>query len=166
MTWDMSKVVGHNARVRRTEMGIDVPSFGSAMEQALGRPWKRQTVSAMENGERAMTANDLVAIAHVLQTTPSHLLVPPIEAKAVHVGDLIVGRDLLVGMPASLAGASDKTLDLLRDLMDEVREAWGAVGRAQAILNEDVTERLKSIDDRITAHVSGQAKGNDDGEGD
>jgi len=166
MTWDMSRVAGYNAKVRRTEIGMDVPTFGAQMQEALSRPWKRQTVSAMENGDRAMTANDLVAVAHVLQTTPSLLLIPPIEATTVHVGNLIVGRELLLGLSPNLTGASDMTLDLLRALMDDVRESWAAAGRAQEILTDEVSERLKSIDERITAHVSNQSKGPSDGEGD
>lgn len=165
MTWDMSRVVGHNARARRTEIGMEIATFGTRMEEALGRPWKRQTVSAMENGDRAMTANDLVAVAHVLETTPSLLLVPPLAAKAVQVGNLIVDRQLLLGIPASLAGSTDATLALLRDLMDEVRHAWAAAGRAQEILTAEVADRLKSIDDRIAVHVSGGEKGTSDGEG-
>ncbi|MFJ5860850.1 hypothetical protein ACIQCM_05480 [Pseudarthrobacter sp. NPDC092439] len=145
MTWDMSKVVGHNARKRRIELGMDVPEFGSKMEDALGKPWKRQTVSAMENGDRAMTANDLVAISYVLGETPSMLLVPPMEAEDVQVGNLkLTTSDLLHGANAR------ESAELLLALMDEVRDVWGAVRIAQVQLEEKVRLPLQDMDNRIT----------------
>lgn len=145
MTWDMSKVVGHNAKRRRLELGMDVPEFGSKMEEALGKPWKRQTVSAMENGDRAMTANDLVAISYVLGETPSMLLVPPIEAEDVQVGNLkLTTADLMHGANAR------ESAELLLSLMDEVREVWGAVRVAEKQLAEKVRLPLQDMDNRIT----------------
>ena len=161
--WTMPRVIGHNAKSRREELKLTAATVGEQVGQLFGKPWPRQTVYMMESGDQAMIAAEIAALAHVLQTTPANLLTPPIEAKVVSVGDLIVARDLLVGVPAHLAGASDGTLNLLRDLMDEVREAWAATGRAQAVLTDEVADRLKSIDDRITAHVSGQGKGKADG---
>lgn len=145
MTWDMSKVVGHNARKRRTELGMEVQEFGNKMEEALGKPWKRQTVSAMENGDRAMTANDLVAIAHVLGETPAMLLVPPIEAEDIQVGNLKLSTtDLLHGANAR------ESAELLLKLMDEIRDAWDAVGVAQRLLEDKARLPLRDMDKRIT----------------
>jgi transcriptional regulator with XRE-family HTH domain len=149
MSWDMSKIVGHNARARRLEIGMDVPTFGARMEDALGKPWKRQTVSAMENGDRAMTANDLVAIAHVLDKTPAMLLVPPLEAQDIQVGNLkLEPRGLMSGsMEGEFAG-------LLLQLMDEVRDAYAAVGIAQRQLENSVRLPLVDMDKRITETLS------------
>jgi len=145
MTWDMSKVVGHNARARRMELEMDVTTFGERMEEALGRPWKRQTVSAMENGDRAMTANDLVAIAHVLGETPSMFLVPPMEAEDIQVGNLkLTTADLLHGANAR------ESAELLLSLMDEIRDAWSAVGVAQQQLEDKARLPLRDMDKRIT----------------
>jgi hypothetical protein len=145
VTWDMSKVVGHNARKRRTELGMEVMEFGHKMEEALGRPWKRQTVSAMENGDRAMTANDLVAIAYVLGETPAMLLVPPIEAEDIQVGNLKLSMgDLVHGQNAR------ESAELLLSLMDEIRDAWAAVGVARQELEDNVRVPLRDMDKRIT----------------
>ncbi|MBO1269596.1 hypothetical protein [Arthrobacter cavernae] len=161
MTWDMSKVIGHNARVRRTELAMDVATFGARMEEALGRPWKRQTVSAMENGDRAMTANDLVAIAHVLEQTPAMLLVPPLEAEDIQVGNLrLEPAALMTGSMAQESAA------LLIELMDDVRDVWGAAGRAKILIESQVIEQLESIDNRITGYLVNYGKGSSNGEGD
>jgi len=164
MNWSVTKVIGQNVRARRDELGMTAASLGESIGEIFDKPWPRQTVYMMENGERAMTANDLVAVAHVLQTTPAQLLAPPIEAKVVHVGNLMVGREMLLGLPPNLIATPGATVDLLRDLMDEVRQAWTAAGRAQEILQEDVTRGLKAIDDRIAAHVAGSEKGVSDGQ--
>lgn len=149
MSWDMSRVVGHNARARRVEIGMDVATFGARMEEALGKPWKRQTVSAMENGDRAMTANDLVAIAHVLEKTPAMLLVPPLEADDIQVGNLKLEHRAL--MSGSLEG---EFAGLLIQLMDEVRDAYTAVGVAQRQLEGSVRLPLMDMDKRITETLS------------
>lgn len=145
MTWDMSKVVGHNARARRVALEMDVATFGERMEEVFGRPWKRQTVSAMENGDRAMTANDLVAIAYVLGETPSMLLVPPMEAEDIQIGSLkLTTADLLHGTN------SRESAELLLSLMDEIRDAWTAVGMAQQQLEDKARLPLRDMDKRIT----------------
>jgi transcriptional regulator with XRE-family HTH domain len=149
MAWDMAKVVGHNARERRQELGLDAAGFGAKMEDALGKPWKRQTISAMENGDRAMTANDLIAISHVLGVTPANLLVPPIEAGDIEIGNLVLKRsDLMHGV------RSQESAELLLSLMDEIRDAWEAVGHAQQSLERNARVPLRDMDARITDIVS------------
>ncbi|MCZ9884059.1 helix-turn-helix transcriptional regulator [Arthrobacter sp. B2a2-09] len=165
MQWTMPQVIGHNVKTRREALGITAKALGADVGAVFGKAWPPQTIYMLEAGDRAMIAQEVVAVAHVLETTPANLFTPPLDVKVVTAGNLIVGRGLLLGLSQNLAGASDKTLDLLRDLMDEVREAWAAAGRAQAILSADVSDRLKSIDERISAHVSKQPKEEGNGEG-
>lgn len=138
---------------------MDVQNFGKQMENVLGKPWKRQTVSAMENGDRAMTANDLVAIAHVLGKTPAILLVPPLEADDIQVGNLHLE-------PAALmSGAvAQESTQLLIELMDEVRDVWGFAGAAKIQIESQVIGRLESMDDKIRDYLTGDRKDRSDGE--
>ncbi|BAS10408.1 hypothetical protein AHiyo4_38300 [Arthrobacter sp. Hiyo4] len=96
MTWDMPKVIGHNARLRREELGLSANDFASQMEAILKKPWQRQTISALDNGGRAMIAGDVVALAHVLRTTPAALFTPPAEATDIQVGTLTLPRESTV----------------------------------------------------------------------
>ena len=166
MQWTMPQVIGHNVKTRREALGMTAKSLGAEVGEVFGKAWPPQTVYMLEAGDRAMIAQELVAVAHVLQTTPANLLVPPLDVKSVVAGNLVVGRGLLLGLPPNLSGSTDKTVDLLRDLMDEVRQAWAAAGKAQQLLAAEVSDRLKSIDDRIAAHVASGEKGASDGEGD
>ena len=73
----VEEYVGQRMRARRDELDMTQDEFGSQLGRWLGKPWSRSTVSVAENGKRAFTAAELVAIAHVLKTVPAYLLTPP-----------------------------------------------------------------------------------------
>jgi transcriptional regulator with XRE-family HTH domain len=73
----VEEYVGQRIRARRDELGLTQEEFGRRLGELLGRPWSRSTVSVAENGRRAFTAAELVAIASVLETSPAGLLTPP-----------------------------------------------------------------------------------------
>jgi 8-oxo-dGTP pyrophosphatase MutT (NUDIX family)/transcriptional regulator with XRE-family HTH domain len=73
----VEQYVGQRIRERRDELGMTQEEYGRQIGHWLGKPWSRSTVSVAESGKRAFTAAELVAIAHVLDTSPAHLLTPP-----------------------------------------------------------------------------------------
>jgi len=73
--------------------------FGREVGRWLGKAWSRSTVSVAENGKRAFTAAELVAIAHVLQTSPTYLLAPPAGISEITMpSGATVNRDLLFSL--------------------------------------------------------------------
>ena len=62
----LKAAVGRNISTFRKARHMSVADFGDLMGTETGIVWKRQTVSAAENGNRAFTITDLAAIARVL----------------------------------------------------------------------------------------------------
>ena len=71
---EMKRGIGRNISALRKARGYSVAEFGELMQAETGTPWIRQTVSALENGNRAYTITDLAAIAGVLQVTLADLV--------------------------------------------------------------------------------------------
>lgn len=94
--WTMPKVIGHNVRKRRDELGITAAALGEQVGNVFGKIWPRQTVYMMEAGDRSMIASEVAALAHILTTTPAALLTPPLEAERVTVGTLDIDRSALI----------------------------------------------------------------------
>lgn len=134
------RVIGENVRRVRENRGMSQPEFGKLVgEFATGKRegWSRQTVSALERGDRAFTVDDLLLLAYVLEVPVSALLLIPPEVRSVTVGIRSFG-------PAELGAAgwrrseTTETLDALyrhlSDLFSSLRtlgnEAWTAMERA------------------------------------
>lgn len=95
----VEKYVGQRIRDRRDELDMTQEAFGREVGLWLGKPWSRSTVSVAENGKRAFTAAELVAIAHVLQTSPTYLLAPPAGVDVITMpSGATVNRDLLFSL--------------------------------------------------------------------
>jgi transcriptional regulator with XRE-family HTH domain len=76
-TGPTGKTVGRNiARLRKRE-GLTTRQLSAELER-LGRPIPASGVTRMEQGERQVTADDLVALANALRVNPSALLLPPV----------------------------------------------------------------------------------------
>jgi 8-oxo-dGTP diphosphatase len=95
----VEQYVGQRIRVRRDELDMTQEEFGREVGRWLGKAWSRSTVSVAENGKRAFTAAELVAIAHVLQTSPTYLLAPPAGISEITMpSGATVNRDLLFSL--------------------------------------------------------------------
>ena len=95
----VEQYVGQRIRDRRDELVMTQETFGREVGRWLGKPWSRSTVSVAENGKRAFTAAELVAIAHVLQTSPTYLLAPPAGVDEITMpSGATVDRDLLFSL--------------------------------------------------------------------
>jgi len=95
----VEQYVGQRIHDRRNELDMTQEAFGREVGRWLGKPWSRSTVSVAENGKRAFTAAELVAIAHVLQTSPTYLLAPPAGIDEITMpSGATVNRDLLFSL--------------------------------------------------------------------
>jgi transcriptional regulator with XRE-family HTH domain len=70
------QIVGRNVRRARTDTGMSQDALGEAMAQFLKEPWVKQTVWRVENGKRAVDADELVALAFLLNVSVAALLTP------------------------------------------------------------------------------------------
>lgn len=134
-------VVGDRVREARKTAGMRQEEFGSALESLLGRSWSRQAVSLAEQGGRAFTAAELVAISRVLNVSVGKLLTPKTKTVTMPSGTEIGAKELGWAAdsegskipPASLASLGD-FLDTARDSyargLEEMRTAQLAVDAA------------------------------------
>lgn len=74
----VEEVVGRRIRDIRDSQGMTQELLGQEIGKLLGKPWPRQTVSLAEQGRRAFTAVELVAVARVLGVYVGHLFTPPL----------------------------------------------------------------------------------------
>lgn len=101
MNWTMPQVIGHNAKAKREAMGMTAAALGEKIGEVFGKPWPRQTVYMMENGERAMVAQEVVALSQLLDMPLLQLFTPPADVQSIIAGTLSVPAEAL------LAKASD-----------------------------------------------------------
>lgn len=149
-------VLGQNVAEARTRRGLSQVELGEAVAPYLGRPWPRQTVSLVEQGRRAFTAEEVLALAHVLQTTPGLLFRVSPDVEAVTIGDVEVARREVQ------SGAKPNEPEyLLLDLMDQVRDVRDAVKRAAHTLQREAHDPLGDMDARITDLLTRIATGED-----
>ncbi len=139
----VEQYVGQRIRDRRDELGLTQDEFGRRLGRWLGKPWSRSTVSVAENGKRAFTAAELVAIAHVLDTGPAYLLAPP-----AGIGE--------IRMPSGATFPKDK---LFAEVVATQREDWNlaAIEETLGLLDEALTrgkELRQDLDNLITQRVA------------
>ena len=78
----INSLVASNVTAARALRGITQEQLGRRLEAVTGRPWSKATVSALERSAdgvrvRQFDADDLVAIAHVLDVQLISLFLPP-----------------------------------------------------------------------------------------
>ncbi|HUN71830.1 MAG TPA: hypothetical protein VMU52_05920 [Steroidobacteraceae bacterium] len=77
------EILARNIRAARARIGIGQENVAVRM-RALGYDaWVRQTVSKSERGDRRMMAEEVFALAYVLQTTIAALMAPGADDQAV-----------------------------------------------------------------------------------
>lgn len=146
--------VGQRIRERREELGMSQTDLGQRLAEYLGRQWTRQAVSAAEQGKRAFTAAELVAIAHVLDTRPARLVTPPIELKEVE----LPGGPVRVRAMVDDVGVADKTLGdmydqllVLRRQIIQIRDSVNAELVTVDVLSDQVTTII-GVTETATMH--------------
>lgn len=78
-------VIGANIAAARKRAGITQSDLGIQLGELLGIEWSRQAVWAAERGKRSFTASELLAFAHTLDTTISHLFTPPVSVAEIQM---------------------------------------------------------------------------------
>lgn len=136
----VEEVVGRRIREIRERQEMTQGQLGQEVGRLLGRPWPRQTVSLAEQGRRAFTAAELVAIARALQVYVGHLFTP-----SLHVSESVI--ELSPGVVLD----SQKVMEALFEGMDvaESREALKALIESARIIGESVLtmgERASNVD--------------------
>lgn len=87
-------VLAANFRAARARAGLDQETVAARM-RALGfTEWRYQTAGVIEKGKRRITAEEIMALAWVLETSIHALMKPPDELGEVRFrsGDLISAR--------------------------------------------------------------------------
>jgi transcriptional regulator with XRE-family HTH domain len=69
----ISRRVGANLKLHRTHLGMRQEDVGRRMS-ALHPTWKRATISEIERGQRAVTVDELVDLAVILNVPVTALL--------------------------------------------------------------------------------------------
>lgn len=148
----VEEFVGQRVRDRRNELHMTQHDFGQKLAPYLGKPWSRSTVSVAENGGRAFTAAELIAISHVLSTTAGRLLTPPAGVASVDLpgGEQIPASALAAALvPLTDQGKPfDATQDTLVALLDDLRAI--STGTTQAgehlrRLNEELWQAAEMV---------------------
>lgn len=129
----VEEVIGHNMLQVREDRGMSQAQLGEALVAYLGKSWSRQAVSAAEKGRRAFTAAELLALAHVLETTLYRLMTPPVSVKSVD-------------MPAAGVTVSAKTLSRLALPTGATETAFEEIDAALGSL-ADILERVGELAD-------------------
>ena len=75
-----------NIRAQRARLGLTQASVSKRMNQ-LGFTWYPQTVGLVERNQRPLLADELLALALALETTPDVLYGPPPDLSAVLFGE-------------------------------------------------------------------------------
>lgn len=142
----VSEVVGQRLRAVREYLGLSQAELGRRLAAYLGRPWFPQAVSEAEHGRRQFTAEELLALAVLLDKPVSWFFLPldkgavyDFPARSVPVGELLdgplVGHIEANGAVALLVEA----LDICHAAIDFAKRMHA---RADAIV--DVAQKLSA----------------------
>jgi hypothetical protein len=74
----------------------------------LGFHWYKQTTGLVERNQRPLTADELMALALVLETTPDVLYLPPPDVPNVLFGGYSIPAERLSVIDGSVSWDSDK----------------------------------------------------------
>lgn len=148
----VEEVVGLRVKQARERVGITQEQLGEWLEPLLGRPWARQSVSVAEQGKRAFTAAELVAIAYVVGVSPHSLMqMPPgVDAVEMPSGSFLSREDL--GKAArsgegSPGVAVERVQQRLSELMQEVEGVNAktrGIKRTIERLHDDITQAVSA----------------------
>lgn len=140
MDWTMAQVIGHNVKVRREAMGMTAAVLGEKIGNVFGKPWPRQTVYMLESGERAMVAQEVVALSQLLDMPLLQLFTPPADVHTVIAGSLCIPADALLAETT----ADDDMQQLAKALrgLEQTRSKLLAVAEQQKALLDEAKNAL------------------------
>ncbi|HET9566463.1 MAG TPA: helix-turn-helix transcriptional regulator [Mycobacterium sp.] len=134
--------------------------LGLKLEPLLGREWSRQAVSSAEQGNRAFTATELVAVARVLGTSVTWLMTPPIAARAIEMPTgYKIDRLAMLQTTAARAAAEhllgevgEHVRDLAQVLMEQRKVLTGAIeANRRALETLQLQEKFVRLAEQVTA---------------
>lgn len=172
----LEEAIGKKLAWLRNDREMSQAQLGEALGRYLEKPWSRQAVNAAEQGKRAFTARDMVALALALETSvPSLLLNFQLPPEGVELqGGLQVSRDeyrKLAFHPSDIAGKTSTDLlegvARMRVYYQGVRE-WNdrltrEIAHGETLLGfaQEGAELQKAADGREASEASAEER--DDG---
>jgi hypothetical protein len=108
-----AQVIGENVKALRKPR-MTAEEFGNRIGEILGKPWPRQMVYLLEQGGRSCTAEDVIAMALVLDVPIADLFIPSMSVDEVQVGHQRVRREQLLTQ-------GEKDSDPLREIARHIQ---------------------------------------------
>lgn len=142
----VSQIVGRRVRWARQERGLTQAALGRRIGELLGNAWFPQAVSEAEHGRRQFTAEELLALAYVLDKPVSFFFLPVAEgirydfpARALEAAELADG--------ALIGGADVNGLEALLEEAFTIAEETALFvramnERANALVSETLLGKL------------------------
>lgn len=150
---NVQQMVGQQIGAARNALRVTQQELGDGLKPLLGRAWSRQAVSAAEAGERAFTATELLALAHVLGVDSAFLLTSPQPGQQI---DMPTGVSLVLRPPTRVPhGTAAATWDAVRATISQERARLNASAEAGA-------RNLRKIEQLARLLVAGLSGGDED----
>lgn len=137
-----AQVIGRNVRALRGSMPAE--EFGTRIGAILGRSWPRQAVYQLEQGDRRVTAEEVLTIALIFDVSVADLFTPGADVDEVQVGRQQFRRERLLAQ-----GHKDGAR------LYEIARHLQALQRASRDLTQTISAQLRVIDNLDRA-VSGK----------
>jgi transcriptional regulator with XRE-family HTH domain len=142
----VSEIVGQRVRWAREERGLTQAELGQRVGELLGKAWFPQAVSEAERGRRQFTAEELLALAYVLDKPISFFFLP-VDTRTSYEfpSRTLRAAEILDG--ALIGGAEANGLQaLLQEALAITQETAGFVRtmneRANALVASTLLEKL------------------------
>ena len=136
-----AEVIGKNVK-RLREQRMTAEAFGARVGEIFGKPWPRQTVYMLEQGQRRLAAEEVVAIAFLLDVSIADLFVPAPDVDEVQVGRWRLPRERLLTQGQK---DSEQVYEVARHtqaLQRSIRKTF-LVARAQQLVIGDIDNALR-----------------------
>ncbi len=123
----VEEMVGRRLREARERAGLSQAQLGTRMGAYTGKLLSRQSISQAEQGQRAFTAAELIAFAHITRAVPAEFLTPPDDVDDVVLpGGFVMPRSEFATRELS-ASELRPFLEALAAMGDEVEKYGGAL---------------------------------------
>lgn len=158
-----------NVRRRRKKLGLSLLELSNRLTECR-HPLSLKVLSKIENEDRSVDVDDLVALALALETTPARLLQDPVIGAKAEVDSLLEMWTERVDQRRKLLEEHKADVDFLQD---RIRQLVADDGHALAALEEywrsrnpikEVQEALVGMFTFTTATTKSTTKGDDHGE--
>ena len=131
-------LVGRRIRAERERLGLTQGELGEKLGEKLGRSWPRQAVSAAEQGNRAFTAAELLAIAFTLDMSVGGMLMPPAGVDVVELPNgTSFSREELVAAVLPRLG-TERTFDQMQATLGRLTEHFEGIRGFAKLAGDEV----------------------------